>query len=167
MKAYLFGLVLISLQVSAGQIYQCGNLFQDRPCGGTAQNKVIGEFQSEKLSDEEIKAKRDEISMLEAQTDADIKARYDAEVAAAQRSQEASSIDRLKSEAIKSHRVVEGLSKQEVIKSWGTPNKKKQVNTEDGLREEWTFVRDMGNKEYIYFDGDTVSDVTLKETFVE
>jgi hypothetical protein len=35
------------------------------------------------------------------------------------------------------------------------------------MREEWTFVKDWGNKDYVYFDGDTVSEVSLTQTTIE
>ena len=72
-----------------------------------------------------------------------------------------------KSDAIKQHLVIEGLTKKEVIKSWGEPDRKKQVTTKYGMREEWTFVKDWGNKDYVYFDGDTVSEVSLTQTTIE
>lgn len=167
MKILWMGLFFLSLQVSAGQIYQCGDTFQDRPCAVGQPAKVIGSYEQEKISGDDIKARQEEQAKLEAQTEADSQARYDAEVAAAQRAQDASAIDMGKSDAIKQHRVIEGLTKKEVIKSWGDPDRKKQVTTKYGMREEWTFVKDWGNKDYVYFDGDTVSEVSLTQTTIE
>lgn len=169
MRNIIYGALVTLLTMSnaqAGQIYQCGDTFQDRPCAGN-KSKVIGQFQKNEMSSAEQKAKQEELAKLQAQTVADAEARYNAEVAAANRAQEATASDRSKSDAIRQHRVIEGMSAKEVIKSWGDPDRKKQVTTKYGLREEWTYVRDWGNKEYVYFDGDAVSEVSLKDTNIE
>jgi FKBP-type peptidyl-prolyl cis-trans isomerase len=167
---YVFYGVLVALltmfNAQAGQIYQCGDTFQDRPCAGN-KSKVIGQFQKNEMSSAEQKTKQEELEKLQAQTAADAEARYNAEVAAANRAQEASVSDRANSDAIRQHRVIEGMSAKDVVKSWGDPDRKKQVTTKYGLREEWTYVRDWGNKEYVYFDGDSVSEVSLKDTNIE
>ncbi len=169
MRYVFYGTLVVLLATSntlAGQIYQCGDTFQDRPCSGN-KSKVIGQFQKNEISSAEQKTKQEELEKLQAQAVADADSRYNAEVAAATRAQKASASDRAKSDAIRQHRVIEGMSAKDVVKSWGDPDRKKQVTTKDGLREEWTYVRDWGNKEYVYFDGEAVSEISLKDTNIE
>lgn len=166
MKISWMGLLFMSLPAFAGQIYQCGDTFQDRPCAGNTPTKVIGTYDQDVASDD-LKARQEEQAKLAAQTEADIKARYDAEVEAANKAQEATSNYRKIADAIREHRVIEGMTKKEVIKSWGDPERKKQVTTKYGMREEWRFVKDWSNKDYVFFDGDKVAEVSLTPTTID
>lgn len=168
MRTTLFIVVLgfFAAVANAGQVYQCGDAFQDRPCAGGA-SKVIGKYDQSTSQDSDSITNQQKQEEQQKQIDADIKKRYDDEVAAANRAQHASSDDRAKSDAIRQHRVIEGMDKKEVIKSLGDPDRKKQVTTKYGFREEWTYVKDWGNKDYVYFDGDSVSEVSLTDSHIE
>lgn len=156
MKVYLFGLALLSLQATAGQIYQCGDTFQDRPCGGDKPVKVIGEYEPEKMTDEEIKAKQEELNKLEQQTEADIKARYDAEVAAAEKSRSASYQFSKSIKAVKSNQIIMGMNKSDVIKSWGSPDNINETVTKTGTSQQWIYVTPSG-RQYVYLTNGVVT----------
>jgi len=166
-KTRLLMLTLLAGGVQADQIYQCGNSFQDTPCINGSKPKVVATYEREQSTgaSEDDNAKR--LKEMQEQTLRDADERYKSEVEAAKRAAEATQKDRVISDAIKSHKVIEGLSKADVIKSWGDPDRKKEVTTKYGFREEWTYVKDWGNKDYVYFEGDKVSEVSLTDTHID
>lgn len=161
-------LVFISFPVFSSEIFLCGNTYQDKPCAGSETKKIIKtDDQSDANPQIDTEASK-RLKEMQEQTLRDADARYKAEVEAAKEAAEASEIDRKKTSAIKNHQVIEGLTKDEVIKSWGDPDRKKQVTIKYGLREEWTFVRDWGNKDYVYFNDDgVVSEINFFDKDVE
>jgi hypothetical protein len=51
-------------------------------------------------------------------------------------------------EAIKTHRVLSGMTKEQVIRAWGQPTK---INYIAG-REQWVYEGENANDVYLYFD---------------
>lgn len=158
---YVFYGVLVALltmsNAQAGQIYQCGDTFQDRPCAGD-KSKLVGQFQKNEMSSAEQKAKQKELAMLQAQTVADAEARYNAEVAAATKARAKTYKYANGLKAVNNHQIAMGLSHSDVIRAWGQPySKNETVTNTGGSSEQWVYVNGDGSRQYIYFTSGEVT----------
>ncbi len=152
-------ILLASMSASsfAGEIYQCGNSFQDRPCSGS-DSKMIGTFTKEEQTSEEYKAKQEELKAIEEQTERDADARYQAEVEAATKARQAAYEHANGIKAVSDHAITMGLSREQVTKSWGEPSRKNETVTANGsVREQWVYPSPYGKPQFVYFtDGKVI-----------
>lgn len=118
--------------------------------------KSLASMSLKKMSEEEIKAKQEELNKLEQQTDADIKARYDAEVAAAEKSRAASYQYTKSIKAVRNNQIVMGMTKSDVIKSWGSPDHINETVTNAGSSQQWVYFTPNG-RQYVYVTNGVVT----------
>lgn len=149
MKISWIGLFFLSLPVSAGQIYQCGDSFQDRPCAGSQPAKVVGNFEPEKLSPKQEKLKKKESELAAEQIESDIQARYDAEVLAAKKARAATYQYAKSINAVHNKQVIVGMTKDDLIKSWGNPDHINDSVTGSDMRQQWVYITPSG-RQYVY-----------------
>lgn len=142
----IFLFLFLFTSAVGGEIYQCGNLFQDHPCAGA---KVIGSLEKDEKADEQAKAKIEELKKIEEQTLKDADARYQSEVAAAEKARKASFEHANAISAIKENKVVIGQTGDQVIKSWGSPIRKN--SSDNGQVQQWVYVNGDGSRQYVYF----------------
>nr|WP_321270478.1 hypothetical protein [uncultured Tolumonas sp.] len=149
MKKYLIGIIVVSLNVSSAEIYQCGNSFQDHPCAVGAPAKVIGNFEPEKLSPKQEKLKKKESELAAAQIESDIQARYDAEVLAAKKARAATYQYARTIDAVHNKQIIVGMTKGDLVKSWGNPDHINESVTGSDMRQQWVYITSNG-RQYVY-----------------
>lgn len=136
----------LSFGGSCGEIYQCGNTFQDHPCAGA---KVVGSYEKDAAADAAVKAKLDELKKIEEQNIKDAEERYQSEVAAAEKARKASFEHANSIAAIREGKVVVGQTGEQVTKSWGEPVRKNESG--NGSIQQWVYVNSDGSRQYVYF----------------
>ena len=145
MKVYLFGIALLSLQATAGQIYQCGSSFQDTPCATDKPGKVVGNYEVIPQTPEEIKANQDKIQAMADK----LKAQEDAELEEAAKARQKMVKHATYLSAIGRHEIMMGMTSDDLIKSWGEPADINETVTNAGSSQQWVYVTPSG-RQYVY-----------------
>jgi len=152
----LWLVAICSLNVYAGQIYQCGSSFQDTPCATDKPGKVVGNYEVVQQTPEEIAAYEEQRKKQQEKIDAEIQARYDAEVEAATKARHEAYKYASFITAVKQHQIMIGMSEEDLKKSWGYPDHINETVTENGKREQWVYISESG-RNYVYVENGVIT----------
>jgi len=152
-KELLLSLLLVAPAVEAG-VYACDKdgrkVYQSTPCNPgdrpvdmTPHNTIESPASANPRSPEKI---------LKDVEERRAKGREIVE----QRAKEARQ-RRLIKEAIKNKQVMIGMTKNDVIASWGRPDDINRSISASGTSEQWVYERGDYNSQYVYFDNGVVS----------
>lgn len=155
-KELLLSLLLVAPAVEAG-VYACDKdgrkVYQSTPCNPrdrpvdiTPHNTIESPASAKPRSPEEI---------LKDVEESRAKGREIVE----QRAKEARQ-RRLIKEAIRDKRVMIGMTKEDVIASWGRPSDINRTVRSSGVREQWVYRRKSGNTQYVYIRNGKVTSIS-------